>query len=126
MKNLVQIFFFVLGMVLLSTACEQEPTDCIDPAQIDPDAVCADIYAPVCGCDDVTYGNECEATAAGVTSWKKGECQSACIDQSMIDPNIACFTLWDPVCGCDNETYGNSCEAENWGGVTSWTQGECP
>ena len=49
-----------------------------------------------------------------------------CIDESAIDTGVFCITLWDPVCGCDGVTYGNSCEAENWGGVTSWTQGECP
>lgn len=37
--------------------------------------VCADIYAPVCGCDDKTYGNECEANRAGVSVAKAGSCE---------------------------------------------------
>lgn len=49
-----------------------------------------------------------------------------CIDESLIDLDAACFALWEPVCGCDGQTYGNSCEATVWGGVTSWTEGECP
>jgi len=223
---------YILLLILIFGFKTYNFSQCVNPALIDSLAPCFSIYAPVCGCDGVTYSNECIAVnLGGVTAWTEGECSSTiscssfcvenisfdtsgilnvsinfsgdfndwimypyvsqvlnqngdviasgelayfgqeggttipysvsnsifsapfppnfigsvifnydnnicvlpypcgdiitCIDSSLINPNIFCPTVFIPVCGCNNVTYSNSCEAENWGGVTSWTPGEC-
>lgn len=114
--------------------------DCVDPTQIDPDAVCPTIFEPVCGCNGVTYSNVCEAEAAGVMNWTPGPCNEDigdCYDPNLIVTSdattvnsetgvitINCTEEYDPVCGCNGITYDNACIAEA-NGVKFYTKGTC-
>jgi hypothetical protein len=39
-----------------------------------PPGVCIQVYDPVCGCDGVTYSNDCERQAAQIQLFHPGEC----------------------------------------------------
>lgn len=61
---------------------DEDPMLCIDEDMIDVNANCEDIYAPVCGCNDISYDNECRAFAAGVMSFTPGTCENQSADCS--------------------------------------------
>ncbi len=132
--------------------CEMPPGAC-DPAGwghcTEIPSGCDDYYDPECGCDGVTYGNECERRSASQSLLHRGDCDSRpcapwmeeCPDGEMCEaPPDSCWLdgvtgictpirddcgwLWDPECGCNGETYANVCERMA-AGVWLDHRGEC-
>jgi hypothetical protein len=71
----IKWFTFAVCVVLLSCDGDSDiPDDCVDPSQ-KIEGECSKIFAPVCGCNNITYNNDCVARTEGVQQWTTGECK---------------------------------------------------
>lgn len=65
-------YFIVFALSILVSGCDESKL-CVE--RIKEDCVCILIYDPVCGCNNKTYGNACEAECASIMQYTKGECE---------------------------------------------------
>lgn len=65
----------ILFGVLLLGACNKKrtPENCREV--IKSDCICPTVVDPVCGCNNVTYGNSCEAECHGIDDYTPGVCK---------------------------------------------------
>jgi hypothetical protein len=81
-----KILLLSLALVFFNANIRLNAQDCVDSSLIDLTAACPLLWAPVCGCNGVTYANDCEATFyGGVTTWTPGECATGCMDMAGLD-----------------------------------------
>lgn len=68
MKHLFAIISFT---IVLGCSSDQDSCEVLETRK---DVACIEIYAPVCGCNNRTYSNSCEAEAWGIDDYSEGQC----------------------------------------------------
>ncbi len=105
---------------------------------------CLPMVQEVCGCDGISYVNDCERKKVGIAKSHEGMCQNTCENDddcsegyfcqldgcngmggSCIAKPEMCTSEYRPVCACNGKTYANDCERK-MAGISRQYIGECP
>lgn len=65
------LFSIISLTIVLGCSSDQDSCQVLETRK---DVACVEIYAPVCGCNNRTYSNNCEAEAWGIDDYSQGEC----------------------------------------------------
>ena len=66
MKTFLLLFLSIISIQCKKLRCKENKKD---------NCICTQNYAPVCGCNGITYGNSCNAECAGITDYTNGACK---------------------------------------------------
>ncbi len=67
-------FFFISLLFFLNCSNNNEIITCRESENRE-EIFCTADYTPVCGCNNKTYSNQCEASAWGIQTYAAGECK---------------------------------------------------
>ncbi|MES2617863.1 MAG: T9SS type A sorting domain-containing protein [Bacteroidota bacterium] len=78
----MKYFSLILLLLTVCSTSNAQTQTCVEPARIQPTYQCNErFYDPVCGCNNVTYRNQCTAyNVYGVNWWRSGVCSGLDVD----------------------------------------------